>query len=131
MNKAILMGNTTKDIELKQTTNGKNVVSFWLATNKSYTDKDWNKQDRVEFHNIVCYGKTAETLSKFVSKGSKILIEGELTTRNWEDQETGKKMYRTEIIVDKFEFCGKKSDNNTQKQEWNNTGEISVEDIPF
>lgn len=76
----------------------------------------------VDFFNFTAFGKTGEAMSKFLKKGSEVLIQGRLQTRTWEDNE-GKKRYATDIIVDSFEFCGKKSDNETQS---NSQPEVTV-----
>ncbi len=104
INKVQLYGNLTRDPELKALPTGNQVCSFGVATNRTYKDKDGNKQEQVEFHNITMFGKQAEVASQYLKKGRPVFIEGRLQTRNWDDKETGKKMYRTEIIVDQFQF---------------------------
>lgn len=106
LNKVTLIGNLTKNIELKALPSGIKVASFSLATNRSYK-KDGKKVDNVEFHNLVAFGKTAETLEQWVKKGDQIYLEGRLQTRNWEDKETGKKLYRTEVVLETFLFGNK------------------------
>ena len=131
MNKVILMGNITKDLELKQTPNWHNVLSFSIATNSKV--KKWEEWvDKAEFHNLVAWGKTAETINNFCWKWSKILIEGQIETRNWE-VEDGSKRYRTEIIVRNFEFAGSKGseEKKTNYSKPKVEEEISIEDIPF
>lgn len=108
VNKAILVGNITRDPELKALPSGQSVVAtFSLATNKTYTDKDGQKQTSTEYHNIVAWGKTAENIATYMKKGSQIYIEGELQTRSWEDKDSGKKMYRTEIVAQHVQFGAK------------------------
>jgi single-strand DNA-binding protein len=104
LNKVFLYGNLTRDPELKALPSGSQVVNFGLATNRVYKDKNGAKQEATEFHNIVAFGRTAEVIAQYVKKGRPIFVEGRLQTRAWDDKETGKKNYRTEIIVDNFQF---------------------------
>ena len=113
MNKAIIFGNLTAQPELKQLPDGTAVAKWTIATNRKWKDKDGNQQEEVEFHNLVAFGKQAETVAQYFDKGSKMLAEGRLKTSNWEDKETGKKMYRTEIILERFEFGGGNNSVNT------------------
>jgi single-strand DNA-binding protein len=108
MNKAILYGNLTRDPELKALPSGAQVASFGLATNRVWRDKEGNKQEQVEFHNIVVFGRQAETTAQYLKKGSSAIIEGRIQTRSWESPEKGKQ-YRTEIIADRVEFGGRAS----------------------
>lgn len=104
LNKVFLYGNLTRDPELKALPSGSNVASFGLATNRSYKDKNGARQEATEFHNLVAFGRTAEVISQYCKKGRPIYIEGRLQTRSWDDKETGKKNYRTEIVIDTFQF---------------------------
>jgi len=104
LNKAQIIGRITNDIEMKTLDNGTAVISFSVATNRSWKDKDGAKKEEVEFHNVSAFGKPAELIAQYMGKGSQIYIEGRLRTRNWEDKDSGKKMYRTEIIVENFQF---------------------------
>ncbi len=104
LNKVFLYGNLTKDPELKTLPSGSNVVNFSIATNRVYKDKDGAKQEAVEFHNIVAFARTADIISQYMKKGRPIFVEGRITTRSWEGKEDGKKQYRTEIIVENFQF---------------------------
>lgn len=103
MNKAILYGNLTRDPELKSLPSGGQVCSFGLATNRVWRDKDGNKQEAAEFHNIVVFGRQAETTAQYLKKGNSAIIEGRIQTRSWDSPEKGKQ-YRTEIIADRVEF---------------------------
>lgn len=96
LNRAQLIGNLTADPELKQTAGGQSVVSFSVATNRTYTDSSGQKVSQAEFHNIVAWGKLAEIISQYCKKGKKVYVEGRLQTRSWEDQQ-GVKHYKTEI----------------------------------
>ena len=104
LNKAFLYGNLTRDPELKALPSGAQVVSFGLATNRTYKDKSGQKQETAEFHNIVAFGRTAEVIAQYMKKGRPIFVEGRIQTRSWDDKESGKKNYRTEIVVVSFQF---------------------------
>jgi len=104
LNKVFLYGNLTRDPELKALPSGGQVANFGLATNRTYKDKSGAKQETTEFHNIVAFGRTAEVIAQYVKKGRPIFVEGRITTRSWEGKEDGKKQYRTEIIVENFQF---------------------------
>ena len=107
VNKAILIGNLGKDPELKHTPTGQAVCTFSLATNEKYTDKSGQKQSKTEWHNVVAWGKTGETLSKYLHKGDSVYLEGKITTRGWENKE-GQMVYRSEIVVSQFTFLSSK-----------------------
>ena len=104
LNKVFLYGNLTRDPELKALPSGSNVANFGLATNRTYKDKSGAKQEATEFHNIVAFGRTAEVIAQYCKKGRPIFVEGRIQTRSWEGKEDGKKQYRTEIVVDNFQF---------------------------
>ena len=104
LNKVFLYGNLTRDPELKALPSGSQVANFGLATNRTYKDKNGTKQEATEFHNIVAFGRTAEVIAQYCKKGRPIFVEGRIQTRSWEGKEDGKKQYRTEIIVDNFQF---------------------------
>ncbi len=109
LNKVMLIGNLTRDPELKTLPSGTKVSSFGLATNRVWKDASGNRQEATEFHNIVVFGRQAETVSQYMRKGSQVLIEGRLQTRSWTDQESGKKMYRTEIVAERVQFGSRAS----------------------
>lgn len=104
LNKAFLYGNLTRDPELKALPSGQQLASFSLATNRTYKDKNGQKQEATEFHNIVAFGRSAELIAQYMKKGRPLFVEGRIQTRSWDDKETGKKNYRTEIVVDNFQF---------------------------
>lgn len=104
LNKVFLYGNLTRDPELKALPGGSQVANFGLATNRSFKDKNGQRQEATEFHNVVAFGRTAEVIAQYVKKGRPIFVEGRITTRSWDDKETGKKNYRTEIIIENFQF---------------------------
>ncbi len=98
INKVILIGNLTRDAELKQTTTGQPIATFGLATNRAWVTKDSQKHDSSEFHELVAWGKLAEICSQYLKKGKLVYIEGYLKTRSWDTPE-GIKKFRTEIVV--------------------------------
>ena len=104
-NKAIILGNLTRDPEMRYTPNGKPVCSFGVATNRRWTNATGDTQESTEFHNVVCWGKLAETANQILYKGRKTLIEGRLQTRNWEGQD-GVRRNKTEIIAENFSALG-------------------------
>lgn len=104
LNKVFLYGNLTRDPELKALPSGIKVTSFGIATNRTWKDKNGAKQDNTEYHNIVSFGKQAEVIAQYLKKGRGIFVEGRLQTRSWDDKETGAKKYRTEIVIDNFQF---------------------------
>lgn len=145
LNKAMIYGNLTRDPEMKSLPSGIQVVSFSIATNRVFNDRDGKKQEQVDYHNVVFFGKQAETVAKYLKKGSGVYVEGRMQTRSWDKD--GVKQYRTEVIGDRFQF-GPRSDgggtgnyqasNNAAPQqddapsmpEYPNE-EINPEDIPF
>ncbi len=102
-NKVIILGNVTKDIELKTLPSGQQVSNFGVATNRFYTDKSGAKQQSAEFHNVVAFGKLADICSRYLGKGKLVLVEGRIQTRSWQAQD-GSKRYRTEIIMENMQL---------------------------
>lgn len=110
LNKVMLIGRLGRDPEIRYSQQGTAVVNFPLATNEQWTDKNTGeKQERTEWHRVVSFGKPAEILEKYLSKGSQVYIEGRLQTRNYEKD--GQTHYTTEIVVSDFTFLGGRSDN--------------------
>lgn len=107
LNKVFLIGNLTRDPELKSLPSGVNVANFSLATNRVWKDRDGQKQEDTEYHNVVVFGRQAETTAQYLKKGSSALVEGRLQTRSWESD--GQKKYRTEIIADRVQFGSPRS----------------------
>ena len=99
VNKVILLGNVGKDPEIRSTPGGTMVASFTLATSDRQKDAQGNWQDHTEWHNLKAFNRTAEIVRDYVKKGTKLYIEGKITTNTWDDKETGQKRYRTEIVV--------------------------------
>ena len=104
LNKVMLIGNLTKDPEAKTLPSGQALSSFSIATNRTWKDKDGNKQEGTEYHNIVVFGKQAETCNQYLKKGQSVLVEGRMQTRSWDDKNSGEKKYRTEIVADRTQF---------------------------
>ena len=93
----------------KSLPNGTAVTNFSLATNRIYKDANGAKQEQVEYHNVVVFGRQAETSAQYLKKGQGVMIEGRITTRSWDDKTTGEKKYRTEIVADAVQFGPKSS----------------------
>jgi len=104
LNKAIVIGNLTRDPELKSLPSGIKVCSFGMATNRVWKDKNGARQESADYHNIVVFGRQAENVAQYMKKGSSILVEGRMQTRSWDDKESGQKKYRTEIVADRTQF---------------------------
>lgn len=143
INKAILIGNLGKDPELRYTPGGQPVASFTLATTERWTDRNGQRQDRTEWHNIVAWGKLAELVNQYLKKGRSAYIEGRITTRSWDDRD-GNKKYRTEIVANQIQFLGSgpsstsdydsTSDNNTNtgyNQVGTESESMTEDDLPF
>lgn len=151
LNKAMIIGNLTRDPELRTTPNGTSVTSFSVATNFVWTDTSGQRQKKAEFHNVVAWRKLAEIISQYLHKGSKVYIEGRLQTRSWDDQ-TGNKKYMTEIVADNMIMLDSKGSgsngvpNSTPavpvlpeestpvidiNEPTTNTDEVRVEEVPF
>jgi len=148
LNRTQLIWRLTQDLELKQTPNWQNVVSFSVVTNRSWTDQNWVKQEQAEFHNVVLWWKLAEIAGQYLWKWRRIFIEWRLQTRTWEAQDWTKR-YKTEIVwenmimldwnqnswdVPSASHSQSQSSNQfsaTKKVEPKNEEEISIEDIPF
>lgn len=103
LNKAFVLGNVTRDPEIRALPSGTQVASFGIATNRFYTDQGGQKKQDVEFHNIVCFGKLADISSRYLTKGALVLIEGRMKTSSWQDA-AGVKKYKTEIIAEALQL---------------------------
>lgn len=159
LNKAMIIGNLTRDPESRTTPSGATVTTFSVATNMTWTDSSGQRQEKVEFHNVVAWRKLAEICATYLQKGKQVFIEGRLQTRDWTDQQ-GVRKYRTEIIAENMVMLGSPGGNQgggrpqqARPQQNNNndvptidsetpTGsnygggpdneeEVKVEDIPF
>ena len=103
LNKAFILGRLTRDPETRALPSGQSVASFSMATNRVWNDQGGNKQESVEYHNIVAFGKLADICSRYLNKGRLVLVEGRIQTRSWQDQ-AGVKKYRTEIVADTMQM---------------------------
>ena len=103
LNKVFIAGNLTRDPELRTLPSGVAVASFGVATNRVWKNQQGQRQEDVQFHNVVVFGRQAETSSQYLTKGSPVLIEGRIQTRNW-DGKDGTKQYRTEIVAERVQF---------------------------
>jgi single-strand DNA-binding protein len=148
VNKTILLGNVGKDPEVKSTNGGTLVATFSLATSERFKDKQGDVQEQTEWHNLVAYARGAEIIRDYVKKGSKLYVEGKIRTRSWDDKDTGKKVYRTEIVVGDISLLsggdtnGNRNQNDNRKGTQNNAGNtdhgegfgdlgITDDDVPF
>jgi len=111
MNKVFLLGNLGAHPRVRATQAGTPVATFSMATNRRWTDRDGNRQEKTEWHNIVCFARLAEIAQQFLERGKKILVEGELKTTSWEDKKTGETKYRTEVVAKTFEMIGNGNSN--------------------
>ena len=112
LNRVYLLGNLTQDPEVKSLPNGSSVTNFGLATNRSWTDQQGQKQESVEYHSVVAFGKPAEIIGTYLKKGSLVLVEGRIQTRSWDGQD-GKKNYKTEIVVENFQLGPKNASSGS------------------
>lgn len=125
INKIIILGRLTRDPEMRTTPNGQTVANITVATSRRWKGTDGQWQEKSEFHNVAAWGKQGEVIGQYFTKGQEIYIEGRLETRNWDDKDSGKKMYRTEIILDKFEFGAKPGGNNAGQGDYSSTPQQS------
>ena len=143
LNKVFILGRLTVDPQLRSTAGGQQVASFGVATNRVWNDKNGQKQEAVEFHNVVVWGRQAEVASKFLTKGSLVLIEGRLQTREWEGKD-GQKRRTTEIISERLQLGPKPAGRGAKESAAEaagpepivptidlTEGEIKSEDLPF
>jgi len=145
LNKAMIFGNLTRDPELRALPSGMNVCSFSVATNRVYRDREGKKQEQTDFHNVVVFGRQADTVAQYLKKGRSVFVEGRMQTRSWDDKATGEKKYRTEIVADRVQFgpsaggggAGKRRDPEEEVAGSGGTGidypkdDINPDDIPF
>jgi len=152
LNKAMLIGNLTRDPEIRTTPTGQTVASFSVATNFVWTDQSGQKRDRAEYHNVVAWRRLAEIVGQYLKKGSKVYLEGRLQTRDWVGQDSVKR-YRTEIIAENMIMLDRSGargpvdradeppmpsepvinvdETATTMEEGQSEEEIKVENIPF
>ena len=116
LNKALLYGNLTRDPELRALPSGMNVCNFSIATNRVYRDREGKKQEQTDFHNVVVFGRQADTVAQYLKKGSAVFVEGRMQTRSWDDTTSGEKKYRTEVVADRVQFGPKSAGSGGGKR---------------
>lgn len=143
LNKVQIIGHLGRDVELRYSQNGSAVASLNIATDESYTDRDGNKVERVEWHRVTVYNKSAENCANYLHKGSLVYVEGSLQTRKWQDQ-NGQDRYTTEIKAQRVQFLDRRGDDGQQggqrqqrtqrphgRQAQAQAYEDSMDDVPF
>ncbi|MDP3902128.1 MAG: single-stranded DNA-binding protein [bacterium] len=147
LNKAFIIGNLTRDPESRSLPSGASVASFSVATNRVWRDQQGQKKEEVQFHNVVVFGKQADSVVQYLKKGNSVLVEGRIQTRNWNAQD-GSKKSRTEIVAERVQFGPRKQGGGLAQGEDANSGgtpqkaeeletieypeeEINPDDIPF
>ncbi len=141
LNKAMIIGNVTRDPDVRTTGGGQQVALFSVATNRTWTDPSGQKKEQVEFHSVVAWRKLAEIIGQYVKKGGKIFVEGRLQTRSWDDP-SGVKKYRTEIVAENVIMLDRKPgtpggpggapvDMAPEAPTAPAEPEVNVDDIPF
>ncbi len=110
LNKVQLIGNLGRDPEMRSLPSGQAVAEFSIATSRRYKDRDGNPQEETEWHNIVVFGRQAEIANQYLRKGRQVYVEGRLRTRSWDDQQSGQKRYKTEIVCEDFRMLGQRGD---------------------
>lgn len=110
LNKVMVIGNLGRDPEIRVTPQGQKVATFSIATTERYKDRAGNQQEKTEWHNIVAWRKLADIIERYVKKGSSIYVEGKLTTRSWDDPQSGQKRYKTEIVANQMQMLGGRGD---------------------
>jgi len=144
LNKAFILGRLTGDPEARSLPSGQAVSNFSLATNRVWKDKDGNRQEAGEFHNIVLFGRLADVANQYLGKGKTCLVVGRIQTRSWEGKD-GQKKYRTEVVGEEIQLGPKNEGGNAsfdkkdspskpapkKEVETEDEGEVDVEDIPF
>ncbi len=138
----MIIGNATRDPEIKTTTTGQVIAHLVIATNFTWRDQAGNRQSKVEYHRVIAWRRLAEIIKQFIHKGSKVYIEGRMQTRSWEDQ-TGNKRYLTEVVADNLIILDSRQQAGAETDPENGAAEdfvqptadgeqeISIEDIPF
>ena len=136
LNKVMLIGNLGKDPELRFTPNGRAVARFPVATSEQWTDQQGQREDRTEWHNVVVWGKQAETCGQYLAKGRQVFIEGSIRSRQYDDKE-GQKRYITEVIAQRVQFLGGRGEGGGRGASAGGEGDAAPapmpedDDIPF
>ena len=130
INKAMIIGNLGANPEVRQTQNGSSVVTFNVATTEKWKGKDGQQQEQTEWHRIVAFGRLAEICGQYLTKGSKVYIDGRLQTRQWEDK-NGTKRYTTEIVAQEMKMLDSKPANNKSPETSSNQGSSKYPPLPL
>jgi len=130
-NKVSILGTMTRDVEIRNTPSGAVIGNFGIALNEKRKDKTGNYVEKAHFFDVVTFGSTAENISKFFRKGSRILIDGSLDFQQWQDKATGEKKSKVGIKLNSFEFIDRKSDNQGQNQQQQQKGSYEVVREPY
>lgn len=125
----MVIGNLGGDVELRYTGNGEAVANFSVAANETYNDRSGQRQERVEWFNVVCWGKLAENCSQYLAKGRQVYVEGKQQTRSWESD--GVKHYKTELIASRVDFLGQRGDGGGGGAPAEDAGDLDPDDLPF
>lgn len=135
LNKCMVIGNLGADPEMRYTANGSAVTTFRIATSRSYSGADGQKKEETEWFSIVTWNRLAEICAQYLVKGKTVYVEGRLQTRSWDDQATGTKRYRTELIAEEVKFLGGRGDDGSAPRELPErdvaTGDIDPDELPF
>jgi single-strand DNA-binding protein len=146
INKVILIGRLGRDPEVRSTPSGATVAKFSIATDEKFTDRNGERQERTEWHNIVAWARLAEICGQYLKKGKLVYIEGSLRTDSWDDKETGQKKYRTEIVARDMKMLDRKGDDEGGGGSWGGGGggggrsqdgpassgpDVDDDDVPF
>ena len=132
-NKVILMGNLTRDVEIRTTPSGQNVANFSLAVSRSWKGQDGQQQEQTSFINCVAWGKAGEIIAQYVKKGDALLVSGRLDQRSWDDKESGQKRSTVEVNVEDFNFVGGRGGDgggsNPSSSSSSSSKDVVIEDI--
>lgn len=133
LNKVFLIGNLTADPELRSTTSGQKVCTLRLATNRTWKNQAGQQQEKAEFHSVVLWGRLAEIAGQYLKKGNMAYVEGRIETRSWDDQQSGQKKYRTEIIAERLQLGprGQRSHEGEDLQPSPSKEAPAAEEIPI
>lgn len=135
LNKVMLIGNLGRDPEVRTTPSGQPVATFSLATNRRWTDRDGNRQEETEWHQIETWGRQAEVAGQYLRRGRQIFVEGRIKTDSWEDKESGQKRYKTKIVCLNFQMLGQREDRDSSRSAAEPPGDYGTgptdDDIPF
>ena len=131
VNKVILLGNVGKDPEVKYTGAGIPVASFSIATSEKWKDAEGNAHEKTEWHNCVAWRKLAEIVGQYLTKGSKVYIEGKLETQTWDDKESGQKKYKTQIVAHDLVMLSPKQGGGEGETQIQGGGPAQPDDTPF